>query len=503
MNKFFARNENQIQRLLEIFPGFTAWMIIIFPFWGSLIFPEFVAYVVLTFMAFWLYRSIVMGTLALRGFLRVREYKRIDWKKKFEKEERDYETPFSWSEIRHVVIIPNYNESVEVLRRSLDSLTAQDLDRSQLVVVLAMEVKAADHKQRAEQLLKEYQGKFGLLTATYHPPNLPGEVPGKSANERWAAVEIRKKLVDELGYDQDMITITSCDADARFNEKYFSCLNYKFLTDPNRYLRFWQSPIFEHNNIEEVPAFIRIVSVLGVGFHLSDIQEPRNLFINYSSYSTSLKLLQEVGYWDPDVIPEDWHIFLKSYFSLKGEVEVRPIFLPTNIDAPQAKTYLGSLINRYEQCKRHAWGVTLIPYVIKQFFIHPEIPLSNRVLRVFKVIESHVLWSVSWFFVTISATIPPLVNPTFEQTVLGQNLPRLSGFILTLTLVTLFLTIFIDAKLRPPSIKKTATWKKPFLYLEWFLIPVATLFMAALPGIHAQTRLMLGKYMEYRVTEKV
>jgi hypothetical protein len=34
-------------------------------------------------------------------------------------------------------------------------------------------------------------------------------------------------------------------------------------------------------------------------------------------------------------------------------------------------------------------------------------------------------------------------------------------------------------------------------------MPFATLFMSALPGLDSQTRLLLGKRLEYRVTDKV
>jgi hypothetical protein len=34
-------------------------------------------------------------------------------------------------------------------------------------------------------------------------------------------------------------------------------------------------------------------------------------------------------------------------------------------------------------------------------------------------------------------------------------------------------------------------------------MPLAGFFFTALPGLDAHTRLMLGKYLEYKVTEKV
>jgi hypothetical protein len=39
--------------------------------------------------------------------------------------------------------------------------------------------------------------------------------------------------------------------------------------------------------------------------------------------------------------------------------------------------------------------------------------------------------------------------------------------------------------------------------LEFVTLPVVGLFFTAIPGIDAHTRLMLGKYIEYKVTEKV
>jgi hypothetical protein len=34
-------------------------------------------------------------------------------------------------------------------------------------------------------------------------------------------------------------------------------------------------------------------------------------------------------------------------------------------------------------------------------------------------------------------------------------------------------------------------------------MPIVGFFFGALPGLDAHTRLMLGKYLEYRITEKV
>jgi hypothetical protein len=64
--------------------------------------------------------------------------------------------------------------------------------------------------------------------------------------------------------------------------------------------------------------------------------------------------------------------------------------------------------------------------------------------------------------------------------------------------------IFIlDAVNRPPRPQKASLLQHMFQPLEFTLLPIVGFFFSALPGIDAHTRLMLGKYIEYRVTEKV
>jgi len=491
------------QRFLEMVPGLISWNIILFLIWGSFLVPRLVAYFVLAFLIFWFYQSFKTAVLGINGYRKIRQTKKTNWRQKYKTEKKNKKGWLPWEKIKHIVIIPNVNESVEKLSENLDCLVKQkDINLRNLIVVLAMEERASGAHQRAKILLKKYRGKFGKIIATFHPANITGEIIGKASNEAWAAKKIKKLLIDKLREEIKHFTITSCDADTCFHSKYFSALSYCFGKSKHRYLRFWQSPIFWHNNLDQVPAPIRITGIIGGIIHIADLQQPEKLLFNYSSYSSSLKLLNDIGYWDTDIIPEDWHVFLQSFFAKKGKTLTEPIFLPTSIDAPEGKTYFGALKNRYLQCQRHGWGATDIPYAIKQSCLHPEIPFLVKLLRVYKIIETHLLWTTNWFILTLGASLPPLLNPKFFQTSLGYNLPKFSRLILTTCLLSLAVIIFLDAKLRPKYKREIPLWKKIIYLVQWILMPAASLFMSVLPALDAQTKLLVGKRLEYRVTEK-
>lgn len=502
LRKLLKKHPQRIQRALEMLPGITVWTIILFPIWGAFIVPRIVAYFTIAFLVYWFYKSFGAAFLGTKGYFIIRRSEKTSWYQKYKKEKK--KNWLNWQEIKHLIIIPNYNESVEKLSITLDHVAEQkNINKNQLWVVLAMEERAQDAHQRAKQLIEKYQGKFGHLMATFHPTDIVGEIKGKASNEAWAAKETKRILIDQEGHDIKKITITSCDADSCLHPKYFAALTYQFAANQNRYLRFWQSPIFWHNNFWRVPAFIRIVGTIGNIVHIANLLEPDSLVFNYSTYSASMKMLDDVGYWHTDIIPEDWHIFLQCFFHKKGKVEVAPIFLPTSIDAPEAKTYWGSLKNRYEQCKRHAWGATDIPFAVKQAIKHPEIPLWTRFFRVFKLLETHLVWTSNWAILTLGAWLPAIFNPVFKQTALGYNLPKISHLILTTCLLFLLMMIILDRALRPQKPKGTSRWQALAEYVQWVLMPVASLLMSVLPGLDSQTKLMLGKRIEYQVTEKV
>jgi hypothetical protein len=483
------------RRLLEIAPGFISWNMILFLIWGGYFFPVFTAYFILAFDVFWVWKGFELTVAATISHLRIKAAERLDWM-------NEVKGFGDWKRVRHMVIILVANEPADTYQRTLEALARQTCPIKQLAVVMATEERFPKGKTEADRLRNTLGNKFGEYLVTVHPADISGEIKGKSSNEAYAAKEAKKYLVDEKGWDINYITITSNDADAILHEQYFAYLTFKFLDDPNRYRKFWQPAIVFYNNIWKIPAMTRIINIFSNVWQIGLLVRKDRL-INFSNYSGSLKMIDEIGYWDTDVIPEDYRIFFKAFFKLDGKVEVEPIFLPSSADAAESTTIWKTFKNEYEQKKRWAWGVSDLPLFIEMYLNQPRVSFLNKTLRVLRVIEDHLLWPVNWFIITIGVSVVTLINPAFKRTTLGFMLPRISSGILTISLLFLVIILIIEFRHRPSRPKEVPLWRALIAPLEFILMPISGFFFNALPGLDAHTRLMLGKYIEYRITEKV
>ncbi len=493
MRQFFLLHEQWFQRFFEIIIPLSSWLLITMPLWLSTWHPALVAYFIITFDVYWFYKSFTLALSAVRSFLTIQAHIKVNWK------ERAQTLP-QYRDVYHVIIIPEYKEPLHILRQTLTDLSLQDHPKDRILVVLATEKKDEHASETAQILQSEFGKTFGGFFVTTHTLR-PGEIAGKSSNMASAAKEILPEL-RKRNIQFAFTTITSCDADARIHPKYFSYLTHSFLTDPDRAYHFYQGAILFYSNIWRIPLPNKFFNTLSSIQNLAVLSNPSQ-FINFSTYSLSYQTVIDVGFWDPDVIPEDYHLFFKVYFAKGAKVATKGIFLPILMDAAESHGFFKTIVNQYEQSKRWAWGVSDIPYVIRNAITHTEIPFMDRFRRVAQIMEHHILWPSNWFILTLGSTLPPLVNPAFGRTMLGHNLARISSGILTLSAVFLIIVFLIDARMKPPKPSQYAAWKLPFLYLQWFTLPIISFFLSALPGLDAHTRLMIGKRLEYRVTEKV
>ena len=520
------------ERLWNLLPLSISLGLVSTLFWAPYFAPTALAVGVVAFFVYWLIRSYSVVVACLIGLHRIRSAERANWRAKYASWLVANPGP-NWEWPRHMVIIPNYKETEEGLSRTLDALAAQ-ANAGQVVIVLAMEAREQGARAKAARLLMRYRTSFADMFATYHPAGLPGETPGKGSNEAWAAREAHIRLIENGGEDIDRYTVTSCDADAVFHPRHFEALNYEFLTAPDAYRTFWQPTIFNSNNIWDIPAPLRIPDGLSGINRLSNLVLPGSVKFPTSCYSLSWRMLHEVDYWDEEVIPEDWHVFLKCSFTLGDRVNVRSLYLPLGNDCVLADGYWKTLKAHYTQSVRHAWGASDIPYAWRASLTH-DTPLSKRRRFVLTgaVTKVHALWMSQWYIITLGNLIPivaterlagrmpgwwmgnfpvRLPGPTwhlsqmlhgdFSSPMGGMINVNLAGALIYFCIFPLIAMIIIEFKTRGPRPAYVSRAAMIGQFFVWPLMAVITFFFASLPALHAQWKLASGKGLVYHVAEK-
>jgi hypothetical protein len=229
-------------------------------------------------------------------------------------------------------------------------------------------------------------------------------------------------------------------------------------------------------------------------------QHPKRL-VMFSAYSMSLQLVSEVGYWDDDVIPEDSRFFWKAFFTYGEKLRVVGAFIPMYGDAPRASDYGATLASQYNQIKRWAWGVTDIPYVASRMPSHHEIPVRLRLRRFQMLIFNHLSWATVPLLILVAGTLPSVFNYDYSLSEMGGWLETVASLILTTTLLNILAVAVLDNRIQPrPSHWKW--WRRRAADMQTIIYPVVFLILSVIPALEAQTRLLFGSHLEYRVTEK-
>jgi ACR3 family arsenite efflux pump ArsB len=74
---------------------------------------------------------------------------------------------------------------------------------------------------------------------------------------------------------------------------------------------------------------------------------------------------------------------------------------------------------------------------------------------------------------------------------------------MTAAMVGLVLSAVLSTILLPPRPRSHKKWKFLIMVVQWIIFPVCMVVFGSIPATDAQTRLMLGKYLGFNVTEKI
>jgi cellulose synthase/poly-beta-1,6-N-acetylglucosamine synthase-like glycosyltransferase len=494
--------ERFVYRIFEIFSGAFSWLTLISCLLLSRFQPVWAAVFIITFVIYWLLRVIYFSFHLASCYKMMRENEETNWLRKLE-ELKEYSPPIkNWQDIYHLIVLPMYNEPLEIVSETFLSLSESDYPKEKMIVVLSCEERAGEKaKKIGEKIKNEFSNKFFKFLLTFHPANLPGEIAGKGSNDAWGSKEVKEKIIDPLKIPYQNIIVSSLDADTKVFPKYFSCLTYHYLTcDDPLHSSFQPVPLFL-NNILQAPPISRIFAFSASFWEMMCQERPEKLK-TFSSHSMSFKALVDVGFRQKNVVSDDSRIFWQCFLEYDGNYKVIPLYFPISMDANCAQNFLKTMKNVYLQQRRWAYGVADFPYYLFGFLKNRKIPLKKALLLGFTDFETFWSWATSSFVMFFMGWLPIVLGgERFRQTVLSHNLPLFTSRILTISMIGLVASAYFSILLIPKSLP---LGKRKFLILilEWFLLPVIMIFFTSLPALEAQTRLMLGKYLGFYPTEK-
>lgn len=410
---------------------------------------------------------------------------------------------YDWTAIYHVVILATYKEGLEVLEDSILSVLRADYDPKKIIFVLASEERGGAAAAAVVARLEEkYREQFYKFILSRHPDGIAGEAKVKSANLTYGA-RLAQKFLDERGIAYQNAIISSFDSDTIVSPNYFAHLTFDFLTAEKPLQASYQpTPVF-HNNIWDTPAVARVIAVSSSFWQLIEASRPDRL-ITFSSHAMSFKTLVDVGFWRVDIIPDDSHIFWQCFLHFNGDYRTKPLYTTVSMDAVLGSNLWGTLAAQYKQKRRWAWGVTEIAMTFPELLPNKKIPLWKRLLYAERLLEGHYFWATASIMLAILGWLPLILGgDRFGSTVLALNLPVMTKAIMSVATFFLAFSVYINWVILPPRPAHYNGWKSFSMIWQWVFSPIVASIFGSVPAIDAQTRLMLGKYMEvFWVTPK-
>lgn len=508
--------DRRLYRFFEILPGTLTFSTLIILIVLSYLKPVWVAFFIIAFDVYWLLLVIYLALYLVVAYRKMKNNSLINWRERCESlSQGDFTdkqiTPDClarqgkmWTDLWHLIILPNYNESEEIIASALESLLQDGFPTAQMLVVVAMEERAGQAAHdRARSIQTRFQDRFGRFVITFHPDGIIGELKGKGANQAWAIKEVKREILDAEHFDYDKVLVSVFDIDTMVKPGYFFALSYKFLTVSAPYRASYQPIPVYHNNLWEAPFFSRVAASSNTFWQMM-MQIREEQLVTYSSHSMTLKALVDIGFWSTNMVSEDSRIFWNCLLYYGGDYRVEPLYFPVSMDITFDRNFWQTAKSLYKQQRRWAWGSENIPYLmfnaVKRW---RQIDRRKIVSHIFIQIYGFHSWATNALIIGVIGWLPMLLGGNrFNSTVLSGNLPTVTQSLMNIAMIGLVLSAIISTLLLPKRPPQYSIWKNILMLLEWVCIPVTIIFFGAIPCMDAQWRLLRGKYMGFWVTPK-
>ena len=518
-------------RFFEMLPALLTYSLILLPVFLSIFAPVYAAYFIIGYMIIWLFKAVAMSVRVVQGYQQIQRYQRYDWERLLS----DVASPdaarealqrykndkgMQWhyrnlslqegqleaidpKDLIHAVIIPTYNEGIDVLEPTIESVLASNFPMKQVIFILAYEERGGVQVERnAKALVDKYRDRFMEAFAVKHPDGMANEVIGKGGNATYAGKFLAQYVADQA-IAPSRVIVTTLDSDNRPHPGYLAALSYAYVIhDDPVHTTFQPVPLYT-NNIWDAPAPMRVIAT-GNSFWMVITSLRPHLLRNFSSHAQSLQALIDTDFWSVRTIVEDGHQFWRTYFRYDGQHDVVPLFIPIYQDAVLASGYVKTLREQFIQLRRWAWGASDVAYVLeKGYFQKNKVPKFDLTMKLARLIEGHVSWATAPLILAFAAWLPLFVNPHADRSFLAHQLPVVASRIQTVAMFGVFITMFLSLKLLPPMPARYKARRRVYMVLQWVYMPVTSIVYTAFSALNSQTRLLFGRYLDkFDVTEK-
>ena len=521
-------------RFFEMLPGLLSYGAIILLIILSIVNPVLASIYLLTIILVAFVKTIAISYRVVSGHRNMERASRVDWSGRL----LDLESPKeSYSRLRDVpsgallykqhlenlrfmsaaeeghfpkpgniynaLIMPAYNESIEVIEPALKSVLETTYDKTRLIVVFAYEERGGAEIDKTAHILKEKYGKnFHSFHIVKHPKDLPNEVVGKGGNITYAGKWLQQYLQHEGIAFSDVI-VTTMDCDNKPHKHYFDYLTYEYITHEDRKHLSFQPICLFTNNIWDVPAPMRVVATGNSFWNIISSMRPYSLR-NFASHAQPMSALVEMDFWSTRTIVEDGHQYWRSYFYFNGNYEVVPMFVPIYQDAVLSNGYVKTLRAQFIQLRRWSYGASDVAYVGNNVFNKDrKVRFLPSLARFIRLLDGHVTQACIALIVAFGGWAPLVLNGEAARSVAAHQLPDTVSLIQQVAMVGILVLIFVSFKLLPPRPERYKKRRNILMVMQWALMPVIAIVYSSMASYNAQTHLLLGKYLDkFDVTEK-
>ncbi len=489
--------QRRLYRLFEIVPAALSWGTLALLAFLSWLTPVFVAFFIIAFDVYWLLKTIFLSLHLRAGFKTMRANIPVNWLERLHREKQE------WEGYYHLIILPFYKESFDVISASLESLAKSNYPKDKMIVVLAVEERAGKEAGTlARKAQEQYKETFFRFVLTLHSKDIVGEVAGKGSNIAHAGRSARM-LIDDCAIPYEKIIVSAFDIDTVVWQEYFARLTYLYLSVENPQRKSFQPVPFYINNIWHAPALARVVAFSATFWHTLQQERPERM-TTFSSHSMSFQALVDVDFWQVNVVSEDSRIFWQCFLRYDGNYSVEPLSYPVSMDANVAETFWQTMINQYKQQRRWGFGVENVPYFLFGFLRNKKISLRKKLKFSFIIIEGFHSWATNALIIFLFGWLPLyLGGEAFNTTQLAYNLPQITKYIMIFSMFGIVTSALLTMIILPPKPPEYGKWKYALMVLQWPLLFITMIVFGAFPGLDAQTRLMFGKYLGFWITPKV